>query len=55
MDNEIFNKYKQAIKEKDRQTNTYNITINAHGCDNKSPQEFAEAFIKGIKAKGGSL
>jgi recombinational DNA repair ATPase RecF len=55
MANEIVNTYKQAIKEKDKQTNTYNITINTHGCDTKSPQELAEKFIKALKAKGAAL
>jgi uncharacterized protein YlxW (UPF0749 family) len=50
---EIVNSYKKALDEK--KNNTYNITINTHGCDNKSPEELAEKFIKGIKEKGANL
>lgn len=32
--------------------NTYNITINTHSCDTKSPQELAEQMLKSIKYKG---
>jgi hypothetical protein len=35
--------------------NTYNITINTHGCDNESPKEFAEKFINAIKEMGGNI
>jgi hypothetical protein len=34
------------------ENSTFNITINTHGCDNKSPEELAEKFIKAIKNKG---
>jgi hypothetical protein len=44
-------------KEEETVTNTYNITINTHGCE-KSPEEvqkFLEKFINGIKEKGTNL
>ena len=49
----LLEKIEQLGKEiKDIKNNTYNITINTHGYDTKSPEEFAEKFIKAIKEKG---
>jgi uncharacterized protein YydD (DUF2326 family) len=52
---EIINTYKQAIKEKENKYPTYNITINTHGCDTKSPEELTKQIIEGIKKAGMSF
>jgi hypothetical protein len=41
----------QEVKDL-KEGNTYNITINTHGCEKELTQKFIEKFVNGIKEKG---
>lgn len=50
--NKLFKDGFRYYDEEKQKWEPINITINTYGCEDKSPKEFAEKFIKAIKEKG---
>lgn len=57
IENYVLDKYiiNKISKTQENENSTYNITINTHGCVDKSPEELTKQIIEGIKKLGGNI